>query len=213
MKTLFGFLFLVSTTALFGQTDSLEKAAFYNKYQNNRNFEEEFPRIGRLWTQRILSEGYPNQPMDKNGRIHYVFVNEFKGLDKECLVNRTLEWLAVNYGIYTSAGMYSNLKDGRIIYNLSLRLVNNYSCVPTAVISIKDEKIRFEYFNLVYQAYYPGDYDSGTSGGTVNVEVFPVILKKPAEWNLNLAILRETTKVFNAEVKSLSDYILNYEQF
>jgi hypothetical protein len=210
MKNLIFLLILVVESSLFGQTDSIEKAVLYNKVISKELEVEEFSKTSKLWNKKIKSEKYPEQPMDQNGQVHYNFINEFKGFDKEYLFNRTLEWLLINYSFLPS-NVYSNLKDGKIIYNISLSLFDNYSCLPTSVVSIKDEKIRVEFINISYQAYFAGDYQNGIPENTVNLKVYPVILKKYSDWDVNLSLLRETTRVFNKEVQSLTDYIKSYE--
>jgi hypothetical protein len=110
--------------------------------------------------------------------------------------------------------MYSNLKEGKIILRNSLNLFNNYSCSFTSIFSIKDEKIKLELISLSYQAYYEGDYASGIPEKTISFninEVYPIILKKPSEWNLNLSLFKTTNKLFKTEIKNLSDYILSYD--
>ena len=145
--------------------------------------------------------------------MHYVFINEFKGFDKDKLVTRILEWLSINYGLLPS-NIYSDLKEGKIILRNSLSLFNNYSCSFTSIFSIKDEKIKMDLISLSYQAYYEGDYASGIPEKTISSninEIYPIILKKPSEWNLNLSIFKATNKLFNTEIKNLYDYILSYD--
>jgi hypothetical protein len=213
MKNNIFLLILLVESNLFGQTDSLEKAILYNKLISKEITEADFSKIWSQWNQRISTIKYPDLPLDQNGQVHYVFINEFKGFDKEKLVNRILEWLSINYGLLPS-NMYFNLKEGKIILRNSLSLYNNYSCSFTSIFSIKDEKIKLELISLSYQAYYEGDDVSGTPEKTISFnvnEVFPIILKKPAEWNLNLSLFKATNKLFNTEIKNLGDYILSYD--
>lgn len=211
MKNLIILLFLLIESNLFGQTDSIEKATLYNKLMSKAITGAEYSKIMIQWSHTLKK--YPDQPLDQNGQVHYIFINELKGFDKEKLFNRTLEWLSINYGLLP-ADMYANLKDGKIIFRNSLNLIKNYSCVPTSIISIKDEKIRIELINIMYQVYYAGDYTAGIPEKTLNLninEVYPVILKRTAEWDINLTLLWETNKLFNNEIKNLNDYILSYD--
>jgi hypothetical protein len=213
MKKLIFLLFILVESNLFGQTDSLEKAILYNKLLSKEISEVSYSRTGAQWVELINRVKYPDLPLDQNGQVHYVVIKEFKGFDKEKLFNRTREWLAINYGLLP-ANMYSDLNDGKIIFRNSLNLFNNYSCVFTSVISVKDEKIKFELVSLSYQAYYEGDYATGIPEKTVSfniTEVYPVILKKPAEWNTDLSLFKATNKLFLTETKNLEDYILSYD--
>jgi len=213
MKNYIFLLLILVGSNLFGQTDSIEKSTFYNKLTSKEITEVNFQNIWRQWVQLINSVKYPDMPLDQNGQVHYVIINEFKGFDKEILFDRTMEWLAINYGLLPS-NVYSNLKEGKIIYRNSLNLFYNYGCSFTSIISIKDEKIRVELISLSYQTYYGGDYANGIPEKTVNTninEVYPIILKKPSEWNLNLSWFKATNKLFKTEIKNLNDYILSYD--
>jgi hypothetical protein len=210
MKIFIFFLILIVESNLFGQTDSIERAVLYNKLISKELDEAEYIKIWKQWDQKIESNKYPEQPLDQSGHVHYNFINEFKGFDKEYLFNRTLEWLSINYGFLPS-NVYSNLKDGKIIYNITLSLVNNISCVPTSIVSIRDEKIRFEFINISYQVYYGGDYQNGIPERTENLKVYPIILKKYNEWDVNFSLLKKTDSLFNNEVQSLTNYILSYK--
>ena len=213
MKTFIILLIILVESNLFGQTDSLEKAILLNKLISKEITDVNFSKIMPQWVELISRVKYPDLPLDQNGQVHYVFINEFKGFDKEKLLNRIQEWLSINYGLQPT-NIYSNLKEGKIILRNSLNLIYNYSCVFTSIFSIKDEKIRLELISISYQAYYEGDYTSGIPEKTINIninEVYPIILKKPTEWGLNLSLLRATNKLFNTEVKNLKDYILSYD--
>ena len=213
MKNFFFLLILLFESNLFGQTDSLEKAVLYNKYTSKEISDIDFSNIWSQWKQKMKTIKYPDLPLDQSGHVHYVFINEFTGFDREKLFNRTIEWLAINYGLLP-VNMYSNLKEGKIILRNSLNLNKTYSCVYTLIISIKDEKIRLELISLSYQAYFEGDYDSGIPEKTINYnlnEIYPIILKKPSEWNLYLSLFKKTNQLFNAEIKNLGDYIFSYD--
>jgi hypothetical protein len=213
MKKFLLLLIILVESNLYGQTDSLEKIILLNKLISKEITDVDFSKIMPQWVQLINKVNYPDLPLDQNGQVHYVFINEFKGFDKEKLVNRTLEWLSINYGMLPS-NMYSNLKEGKIILRNSLSLFNNYSCSFTSIFSIKDEKIKLELISLSYQTYYEGNYASGIPEKTISFninEVYPIILKKPSEWKLNLSIFKATNKLFDTETKNLCDYILSYD--
>jgi hypothetical protein len=100
-------------------------------------------------------------------------------LNKEKLFNRTLEWLAIYYGIVPSY-IYSYLEDGKIIFRNSLNLKTGSTCNFATIISIKNEKILTEYLGIAYQTFYEGHYygDIWVPDKTINVDinqVFPII--------------------------------------
>jgi hypothetical protein len=207
------FVILLFNANLFGQTDSLEKAALYNKLVSKELSDVDFSNLWSQWNQKMKTIKYPDLPLDQAGQVHYVFLNEFKGFSKEKLFNRTVEWLAINYGLLP-VNMYSSLNEGKIIFRNSLTLNKTYSCVYTSIFSIKDEKIKLDLISLSYQAYYEADYSSGIPERIVNLninEFYPVSIKKTSEWNLNLSLFKTTNQLFNLEIKNLVDYILSYD--
>jgi hypothetical protein len=209
-KTLIFFILIVFETNIFGQTDSLEKAILYNRLTTKELNDLEFSNTWKQWNQKIKANEYPDQPIDQEGQVHYTFINEFKGSDKEYLFNRTLEWLAIYYDLLP-VNVYTNIKDGKIIYTSNLNLFDSYSCTPTAIITIKDEKIKYEMINISFQAFFYGDYETGIPDRTIDLNVYPVVLKKQSEWDLSLSLLRETKRLFKSETDKLNDYIMTYE--
>jgi hypothetical protein len=213
MKKFIYLLLIILGPKLLGQTDSLEKAALYKKLMDKEISEPSYARTGSQWMELINRVKYPDLPLDKNGQVHYTVIKQFIGKSKEELFNRTREWLAINYGLLP-VNMYSDVNDGIIIVRNSLNLFTNYSCVFTAVISFKEDKIKFEMISISYQAYLEADYASGVPERTVTFsinEVYPIILKKQIDWNLDLSLFKGTNKLFTTETKNLEDYILSYD--
>src|SRR5574344_1301898 len=58
---------------------------------------------------------YPELPFDQKGEVYYSFLTDFTGSSAEVLFDRTMEWLAINYGLIPSY-LYSNKDNGKIIY-------------------------------------------------------------------------------------------------
>jgi hypothetical protein len=207
---------LLSGSNLFGQTDSIEKSVIYNQLVAGKIEQEEFSKIWLKWNQTMKElKHYPDLPLDKSGKVHYLFLNAFGAANKEKLFNHTLEWLAINYGLIPSY-IYSDPEDGKIVFRNSLNLKKDISCTCTTVISIKDEKIMVEYISIAYQTYYEGHYKGDiwvpeTTGNSDISQIYPIVLKKPADWNENLDLLKLTNELFNTETKNLCDYISTYD--
>ncbi len=216
MKNIYFLILMIFALNLYGQTDSIEKATFYKLFISKEISQEEFSDIGIKWNKAIKKiQGYPDLPLDQNGEVYYSFLIEFKNKNKEFLFNRSLEWLAIRHTIFPTY-LYSNANDGKIIYSNSLKIDTNYSSNFTCIITLKDEKMLVEYFNIEYQGFFEGHYsgDNWVPDKNVNFkinQVFPVILKKPAEWDFNLKLLKGLNDFINADVNSLNDYILNYD--
>jgi hypothetical protein len=216
-KTLIIFLFAgFFCSKIFGQIDSLEKVAIYNKLSSKEIEQDEFLKIWLRWSQ-VMKEikQYPNLPLDQNGQVHYSFTNKFTDYNKEKLFNRTLEWLTINYGLIPSY-IYSNLEDGKIIFKNSLNIETGGTCNFTSVISIKNEKMMIEFISIAYQTIYQAHYkgDMWMPERTVNLninQVYPIVLKDPSEWDKNLKMFKLTNELFNTETKNLYDYITSYD--
>ena len=154
--------------------------------------------------------------MDQTGQVHYSFLKEFTGINKEKLFTLTLECLSTNYGLFPSY-IYSNLDDGKIILRNTVSLVTGNNCTYTSTISLKNEKMLIEFFNIGYQTFYDGYYADGAwvPERTINFginQVYPVILKKSSEWNSDLTLLKSTNEFFNSEIENFSNYIISYDK-
>ena len=216
MKCILITVLVIFGSSLYGQTDSIEKASIYNKMASKEIEQEEFLKTWQSWNQKMKEiKQYPNLPLDRSGKVHYSFVNKLIDFNKEKLFNRTLEWLSINYGLVPSY-IYSNAADGKIIFRNSLDLKTGSTCNYTSIISIKNEKIMIEYISISYQTFYPDHYsgDQWIPDRTVDIDisqVYPIVLKKPSEWNANLNLLKITNELFNTETKNLYDYIESYD--
>lgn len=216
MRTIIIFLFLMIGFNLYGQTDSIETSLLYKKALSKEISGQDFSTKIKKWNETIKGiNGYPEIPINSNGKIQYSFVRNFPNLSKGLLYTRTLEWFSIAYGI-VPAYLYSNQEDGRIICSNSLKVSDTTTSSFTYVISIKDNKILMDILNLGYQVtssgYYSGytwipesSYYSGID------EVLPVILKESQKWTFYLILLKTINKQMNDEIDSLNDYIKNYD--
>jgi hypothetical protein len=201
---------------LFGQSDSLEKAILFDKLKAKEMRQDVFAETLTKWKE-VMKEigGYPDIPLDQNNKAHYNFLYEFPGILKDKLFARTLEWLAINYGL-VPAYIYSNQEDGKIIFRNNVNLVTGNACTYTSVITIRNEKILMEIINIGYQSFYEGHYSNDTWVPEKTIDfginqVYPIILKKPASWYSNISILRATNAFFKTEKVNLLDYISTYD--
>jgi hypothetical protein len=209
-------LTLIIGSGLYGQTDSIEKAAIFGRFSDKQTSQKKIQETCFKWNKTLKEIGkYPDLPIDKNGLVHYSFLQGFKNLDKSKLFNRTLEWLSMTYGIIPYY-LYSNMEDGKIILRNSFSIGSDITCNYSYIISIKNEKILIEFTNIGYQLFYEGHYSGDTwiADKTINLgisQVYPIILKDPTEWNLYLNMFQATNQQFNNEQKDLSSYIVNYD--
>jgi len=201
---------------MYGQTDSIEKSVVYKKALSMEISGPEFSKIVRNWAETIKkSKGYPDLPVNNDGKVQYSFVKVFPNVSKRLLYNRILEWLSISYGIFPTY-LYSNMEDGKIICSNSLKVYDNTTSSFTYVISIKDNKILVNITNLGYQVTDAGHYSGDTwipesSYYSGIDQVFPIILKEPLKWNYYLDLLTTINKQLNNEMDILSDYLINYD--
>ena len=216
MKNLLVLLLIIVSSSLYGQTDSIEKAAITAKFLSKDLTQEALSQIGSKWN--ILMKKinkYPDLPLDKDGVVHYQYLNDFKNMKKEILFNRILEFLTINYGFYPS-NLYSNSADGKIIFNGSFNIDGTYSGIYTAVISIKDEKLWIQYINIGFQAFY-GAHDSGgtwypdrTTNSSIS-QFYPVLLKDPSQWVVTFNLFKTSNEYYKNEAEKLSNFLTTYD--
>jgi hypothetical protein len=212
MKKKISISLLLLTIAVFAahsQSDSIERHAYYAKLTANEVSQEEFTKKWREWNQRMKDKAYPDLPLDQNNMVHYTFLNEYGNTAKTILFNRTMEWLAINYGIIPSS-VYASSDDGKIIYRNSLPIRGATKCSYTSIISIADGRIYSEFFSITYEY---SKYNDDGSISDINLpisDVFPIILKKPSEWDSNLDLLKRTNSLFKREAENNELYITSY---
>jgi hypothetical protein len=217
MKHIFLILTLLSALSTYGQSDSIEKAVIYQKVLSKAVSQEEYVKLARKWNETLKKAGrYPDLPLDQDGRVYYSFEDSFDHMNKQKLFNRGLEWLSIKHGILPS-GLYSNLEDGKIIYRSNFNIANNITGNYTSVITIQDNKLLTEFINISYETFYAGHYsgDTWVPERYINSsieQVYPIVLKNPSEWNLNLEMLKTTNDWFRNEIANLHNYIIDYEQ-
>ncbi len=215
-------------TSSFGQTDSIEKKIAYDKCLKGEITTEDFKSMGFKWNDKIKEiKGYPDMPLDENGQVYFAFQYEYKGMMKIKIFNRIMEWIFINFGTNTN-NYYSNLSEGKIIFNGNFKMPKMehdegfpLKCNQTFIITLKDEKMLIELFNFGYQFTIPaGEESNGNSyywkpaeliGYSIN-SIYPVILKKPKEWDYNLDILKYTKIGLDNKLAELDNYIINYDR-
>ncbi|HLN20178.1 MAG TPA: hypothetical protein VK213_03760 [Bacteroidales bacterium] len=201
----------------YSQTDSLEKAILYSKVLSGEKRTEVFSSDALRW--RKFTEdigGYPDMPLDLNGKVHFDFTKQFPGKDKDYLFNRACEWLVINYGIVPSQ-VYSNREDGKVLYINTLATSSGYDCSFTTIITINGNFIRTEFTGLSYSLFIEGHYsvdEEWVPERTIRYnmdQVVPVILKRQQEWKTYTDMLRASKDLLNKEILNLYDYISLYD--
>ncbi len=216
MKRLLLLLLLPISLCMYAQTDSIEKKTLHDYFVKNKMYVDDYSKAATKWNQAIKSiKGYPELPFNEDGKVEYVFVEDFKSIDKTQLYNRALEYLSLTYGLIP-AYLYSNQADGKIICIQSFDLSANAKYTFSYIITVKNEKLMMEFLNVDYEiksgGYYSGDVWIPESKSTIRVDqIFPIILRKQSEWSSCLGFIREMDDHFRDEVLNMKTYILNYQ--
>jgi len=213
MKITFLALFTICVLNLYAQSDSIERAILSRANQWSKSDNQ---KIEKKWS-TIMQEfkGYPVLPTDQSGQVYFTFVADFSNLSKEKIFNRTLEWLSIYYALYPNY-IYSNLADGIIIFNNSTDMATGHTCTYNSIITVKDGKIRIEFFRIAFQRFYEGHSSGGDWVPDISThldfkQIYPIILKDPKEWIIYLNLLKNTKEFFISERDSLCYYILNWD--
>ncbi len=202
MRNFIFFVLLSIGFNVFGQNDSIENSELF-KLKHVLN-DGDFLETYKAWFETIKTVGqYPNLPIDIDKKVHFSFVNNFKGENKEQLFHRTLEWIYLRYGIIPN-NIYSDKESGKIILNNSINVDTDYYCNYTAIISMKDEKLMFEFTNIAY--------DHNSDNTWINIEnLVPIVRKSRQFWKPDLVFLKKVNDRINSEMESLVNYINNYD--
>jgi hypothetical protein len=207
-------LILVSVSMLYGQNDSIEKAVLLKKYLDKEIRQDDYSNTLIAWKQTLPGK-YPDITLDSSGEAHYLFLYQIPGYTGEKLYSRTLEWLALRYGLLP-AYIYSNKEDGKIIFRNTVNLSTGHDFFYTNIITIKNEKILMEFTSLGHQTYIEGHYvnDKWIPEQTIEIalnEVYPVILKKQSTWVASLKLLKGVNEYIADDTQSLHTYISTYD--
>lgn len=208
---------ILPVTFSYGQTDSIEKAALYKRLLSGEIQNNAFSDGAQRW-RKFISDfgGYPDLPVDENGKVHFVSSRRFEGMNTDILFSRAAEWIAINYSIMPG-DIYANRHDGKIIFTNSLSTPTGYDCTFTNIITIKGELLYFEFINLGFYRYFAGHTSIDGEWVPENSvrmgidEVCPVILRKTSEWKFNLELLKASKEIINREIINLHDYIILYD--
>lgn len=209
---LFTFLFVVKLNA---QTDSIEKAILYQQFLDKKLTAKKFSELGKEWNDAKETVGYyPELPRDPSGLVHFSVLFELNEFSKEFIFNRTLEWLSITYELYPQY-LHSNFETGKIIFTNSYNIDNTYSCVYTAIITIKENKLLYEILNIKYEGFHAGYWYNSTwipdFYETLIIEkMYPIILNTSSKWKQYLDLLKSIKSLFESDKKNLYNYISQY---
>lgn len=188
------------------QSLTAEKDALYKKVTSKEISQDRYNSIANKWNSLMKSVKYPELSLDSDSLVHYTYVSDFSGVDKDKLFSRTLEWLAISKGLLP-AQLYSNREDGRIIFDDGFKINDTYTGFFTCIVTVVDSKLVLEFINLSYQSAYQNQIQATFLIG----DLIPVVTKEESKWKTYLGIMGVTNKKVLEFVGQLRDYQLNFE--
>ena len=229
---IFIFLFVLPILG-FTQTEIIEKENFQKKYVVEEKYSpEKLKEIGRKWKELMTDYGgYPNLSYDSSlNEINYKFINSFKGINKEIIYNRIIEWSAIVFGNSDHVIRYKNMETGKIILKGAFDIMFDYdyknfwgvekenttskTCYFTYIFTIKDDKIKSEIQDIRYEytisILNSGGFYSETEYIKPISQLYPITNYKVEKWKEYLDILFETNNSIRSLQDDVAQYIENY---
>jgi len=224
---------MISISNVIGQTQKLEEANLHEMVTSGKLITTEYSSYGKKWN-NLLEEmgGYPELPYNENtNTIEFSQVFEFPGIDKKTIYNRILEWSALTFGSLNAVLHYENFETGKIIlkgmFEITYRLetksfwgfekesISRSECTETYIFTIKDNKLKIEIANLMYEYTVGGMSLAGTyypESKTIRSihSLYPITKDDPVTWKGKLNLLVETSDKINSLLTSLYLHLENY---
>lgn len=226
------FLLLLSSV-VYSQTEQQEKLSLSKRYENGEFSAETYRNYALDWKKMIIDiGGYPNLPYEEiSGQIKFKLIDT-TNQSKKTNYNRILEWSAINFGALSSVLHYKDFESGKIIikgwfdvthsneyknfWGKSKEGVKTTKCYQTYIFTIKDNAIKVEIVDLVYEFKSHGYYSTTTTyipGRIFKIpiyKIYPVTNFESSEWKEKLDLLNQTNIRIKNDVIDLNNYIKNY---
>lgn len=227
------FILLISTILSFGQTIEREEEYLNKILADQSKSQEEIKILFDNWRAFNKEFGeFPKVPFNpKNDQIEYTFTKSYSNLTKEVIMDRILEWSAINFGALDAVLHYKDEASGKIIlkgyfsithkqdYNnfwgTKKEGTNTKDCYQTYVFTVKDNKMKVQVTNLKLE-FTSGGYLMGNTFIPTNTEKFPLFVLypitrfEPIEWKKNLDILKKVDESINTMIENMDFYIGSY---
>jgi hypothetical protein len=218
MKKILLILVLVCTFKnLFSQSLDTEFKYINSEIQSGKLNTDQVKNLGVKWNLFTKRFRYPELPLNKiTGEVDFSDTLFFEDKKKDIIYERSLEWIAINYGSI----LHKDTESGKIIANGNINISHTadyrgsfntpaeYKTVTSAnyamVLTIKDNKLKYDILNIEYT--FTDNY--GTSYTLPINSLFPVISNDEFQWKKYLTVLNESKKILYISLKnSLTDYI------
>lgn len=223
------FIFLGNT---FCQTIQNEEKNINSIIQSKAKSQDAITALASDWKKFLIDYGtFPTLPYNtNNNEIEYIFIKSYE-LNKDIILNRILEWGALNFGSLDAVLHYKSIESGKLILKGRFPIVHREDfinfwgnkketldtkeCVQTYTFTIKNNKLKIQISNISYEystssyiinnTYYPAhNFNFDLSS------LYPITNYDKSKWKENLNILEQTNNSINSLVSDLDTYIKDY---
>jgi hypothetical protein len=218
MKKILSFILLMPLiTNVFAQSLAIEQNYINSEIQSGKLNADQVRTLGVKWNLFNKRFRYPELPLNKiSGEVDFSDTLYFDNKKRDVIFERSLEWIAVNYGSI----LHKDPDSGKIIANGNINIAHTadyrgsfnspveYKTVTSAnyamVLTIKDNKLKYNIINIEYT--FTDNYGSSY---TIPINsLFPVISNDEFQWKKYLTVLYESKKILYISLKnSLTEYI------
>jgi len=215
-KFILFFIVAILTSALFAQTQSIEKQYVNSQISSGKLSPDQMKELSLKWKTFSSNYKYPVLPYDTiTGEFVFTDVIAFKDLDKRTIYQRCLQWFVFNSQEIT----YQDLEAGKIIANGSVTLTHKTESRPnsgksvfnpvqtpanyTLVLTFKGNKIKYGIINITYNFSVYSVYDQTTKEVSKPPKsLFPIIQADQFKWENYISLLNETVNAFDVDLKN-----------
>jgi hypothetical protein len=204
---------------IYSQSPDAERRSIDSLFKGGKLNTDQVALLRKKWNAVITKYRYPELKVNTStGEIDISEILTFSNFDKKILFQRSLQWIAINYGDLT----HNDLESGKIIANGLIDLTHfaeyqvgfgsreirqiqtptNY----TLILTIKDNKIKYNITNITYT--FTNFSETITEISFPIISLFPIVAQDQMQWVKFITVLNATTDKFYFKLKnSLVDYI------
>lgn len=232
MKKQLFLLLLLCPFFSISQTLDLEKAYMDEQLNAKLKSIADIQEISKNWHEFLRNNKYPELPYNKEtGLFEFMSIVPINDISNDVAFNRSLEWIAINFGNIGDVLHYSNPDDGKIIVKGTINLTNKTDIKNfwgkqketieitegyfTLSITIANNKMKFQFFNFSYKRnffdpllgiLYP-------SGLILNAEdLFPIISFDNLQWKRNISLIEQTNIQIKLFALSIGKYVQDLDE-
>jgi len=202
---------------IFSQSLDIEQKYINSEIQSGKLNPDQVKTLGVKWNLFNKRFRYPELPLNKvTDEVDFSDTLAFDDKKRNIIFERSLEWIAINYGSI----LHKDPDSGKIIANGNMNITHtadykgsfgslvDYQTVTSAnytmVLTIKDNKMKYNIINIEYT--FTDNY--GSSYTLPITSLFPVFSNDESQWKRFLTVLYESKQIFYISLKnSLTEYI------